>query len=91
MAMLALLVLAAGGAWWALGRTSGDGAPKADAAASAGSGQGAPGSPGAGQNKGPGGNRPQPISAMAAKRQDVNVTVPAIGTILYLYVPPCLA
>ena len=84
LAVLALLVLAAGGAWWALGRTSGDVAPKTDAAASAGSGQGAPGSPGAGQNKGPGGNRPQPISAMAAKRQDVNVTVPAIGTITAL-------
>lgn len=42
------------------------------------------GGAGAGTASKAGANRAQPISAMAAKRQDVHVTVPAIGTITAL-------
>lgn len=77
--LLVLLVgLAAGGAWY----WKKQGAAGAEGAAPAG----APGGPGAagGPRRFGAGNRPQPVSAQAAKRQDLRVSVNAIGTITAL-------
>lgn len=73
--LILLLGLGAGGAWYwkKQGATAQSGA---DGAASAGA-------PGGARRPGAG-NRPQPVSARAAKRQDLRVSVNAIGTITAL-------
>ena len=70
-----VVVLLAGGGWYWMGHSSSTNSGNAEQGAGAGARKG--GGPG-------GGNRAQPILAMAAKRQDVHVTVPAIGTITAL-------
>lgn len=68
------LVLAAGGGWyWKAHRASDPDSAAADAA----------GGPG-GRKSGNGMGRPQPVSAQAAKREDIRLLVPAIGTITAL-------
>ena len=89
LSVLALLVLGGGGAWWWLNRApaSADGGagpglsdrmaagPSAVASAAAGAG--------AGRRFG-GSNRIQPVSVIAARRQDVRVVLTAIGNIAAL-------
>src|SRR5450830_1058675 len=74
--LILLLGLGAGGAWYwkKQGATAPEGAAEG----------GAPGGPGAGARRFGAGNRPQPVSARAAKRQDLRVSVNAIGTITAL-------
>lgn len=73
----AAAALAAGGVWWAAHR--GAAADGVASAASSASGN-TPGKPGGARRFG-GADRPQPISVGAVRRQDVRVTVSAIGTI----------
>ncbi|WP_374591955.1 MdtA/MuxA family multidrug efflux RND transporter periplasmic adaptor subunit [Aquabacterium sp.] len=76
------LVVAAGAAgswWWAQHRTGAD-APAAPAAATSGAQPGGPG--GSGGRRFGGSDRPQPISVGTVRRQDVRVSVQAIGTIV---------
>src|SRR5450830_812878 len=77
--LILLLGLGAGGAWYwkKQGATAPEGAAEGGA-------PGAPGGPGAGARRFGAGNRPQPVSARAAKRQDLRVSVNAIGTITAL-------
>jgi len=74
--LILLLGLGAGGAWYW---------KKQGATAPEGGAEGAvAGAPGAGARRFGAGNRPQPVSARAAKRQDLRVSVNAIGTITAL-------
>ncbi|WP_027478805.1 MdtA/MuxA family multidrug efflux RND transporter periplasmic adaptor subunit [Curvibacter gracilis] len=77
--LILLLGLGAGGAWYwkKQGATPPEGAAE-------GAAPGAPGAAGAGARRFGAGNRPQPVSARAAKRQDLRVSVNAIGTITAL-------
>lgn len=80
--LILLLGLAGGGAWY--WKKQGAAAPEGGAEGAAPAG--APGGPGAagGPRRFGAGNRPQPVSARAAKRQDLRVSVNAIGTITAL-------
>lgn len=74
--LILLLGLGAGGAWY--WKKQGSAAPE-------GVTEGAPqGAPGAGGRRFGPGNRPQPVSAQATRRQDLRVSVNAIGTITAL-------
>ncbi len=90
--VIAVLVLLAGGAGWWLwsSRTNGDASGAAandparagSAPASAGrGGPGGPGGPGAGGGRFGAANRTQPVSVAAVRKQDVRVSVSAIGSI----------
>ena len=80
--LILLLGLGAGGAWY--WKKQGATAPEGGAEGAAAGAPGAPGGPGAGARRFGAGNRPQPVSARAAKRQDLRVSVNAIGTITAL-------
>ncbi|MDD0811390.1 MdtA/MuxA family multidrug efflux RND transporter periplasmic adaptor subunit [Curvibacter sp. RS43] len=76
--LILLLAGAAGGAWYWKSRSAGaDGAEGSASAPPGGAGAGGPG-------RRPGGNRTQPVSAQAARLQDVRVTVAAIGNVTAL-------
>ncbi len=71
--LLALAILVGGGAWW---WTSRDPAPPTTGAKSQGSA-----TPGAGARRFGGSGAPQPVSVDTVRRQDVAVTVDAIGSV----------
>ena len=74
---LVVLALAAGGGWyWKSQRAASSAAAAATEVAAAGGG--------GGRHFGNGGGRPQPVSAQAAKREDIRLMVSAIGTITAL-------
>ncbi len=80
--VVAVVVLLAGGAGWWLWSSRGSG----DAAGQTAQGASAPGAAGRNGPGGPGGrfgagNRPQPVSVAAVRKQDVRVSVSAIGSI----------
>ncbi len=81
--LMGLLLLAAGaGLWW--WKAQGGGWPGSTAASAAGSASGsAGGGPGggAGGRRFGGGGGPQPVSVQAVRRQDIHVSVNAIGSI----------
>ena len=78
--LILLLGLGAGGAWYWKKQA----AATAEGAAEGGAPGGPPGAGGAGSRRFGAGSRPQPVSARAAKRQDLRVSVNAIGTITAL-------
>jgi len=79
-----LAAAAAGGWWWWSSSTStaasATGSPAANAGAGAAKG-GPAGAPGQGNSRFGGPNRVQPVSVATARKQDIRVTVSAIGTI----------
>jgi multidrug efflux system membrane fusion protein len=84
--MLAVLLVGGAGAWWWVHRPSSlaDADPAAITGERAATGPKAPASAAGGGRRFGGGNASQPVSVMAARRQDIRVILSAVGNIAAL-------